>query len=146
MKAVSHIMAETKEVASLLYRVMADDDAVHEAPSESSSEATWQAVSDTMTATAVLEPDSTQPEQAIGSCSSGIDALPLRFQPFLRSLVARNRWPREEVAALAREHQVMLAGAVEAINEWSCEQFGDWLVEEEDNGLVVQTGLLEGAA
>lgn len=142
MEAVSNIMAETREVASLLYRVMADDDAVHEAPSESSSEAAWQAAGDTMTATALLEPDAAQPEQATGSCLSGIDALPSRFQPLLRSLVARNRWSREEASALAREHGVMLAGAVEAINEWSCDQFGDWLVEEEDDGLVVQTNLL----
>jgi uncharacterized tellurite resistance protein B-like protein len=149
MEAVSSIMAETREVASLLYRVMAEDDSAdesaREAPSESSRETGWQPVSDTMTATAICEPDAAQPEQTVGSCLPGIDGLPSRFQPFLRSLVARNRWSREEAAALAREHGVMLAGAVEAINEWSCEQFGDWLVEEEDAGLVVQIGLLGGS-
>lgn len=148
MEAISSIMAETKEVASLLYRVMAEDDggfeAVHEASSEPSTETAWQAASDAMTATAVLEPDAALPEQAVEPSPSCFDGLPSRFQAFLRSLVARDRWTREEAAALAREHKVMLAGAVEAINEWSCGQFGDWLVEEEDDGLVVQTGLIEG--
>ena len=147
MKAVSSIMAETKEVAAILCNVLAEDDNTdedsYEAQPVSSSEAAWQVASETSAATATLEPDAIKPEQTSGERLPGLDGLSSRFQPFLRSLIAKTRWTPEEATALAREHRVMLAGAVEEINEWSHEQFDDWLVEEDD-GLVVQIGLIEG--
>jgi len=143
MEAVSNIMAETKEVASILHRVMSEDNGVDETVSgaPSSSEAAWQTGGEAV-ATATLEPDDTEAEAATEEGVLEVDGLPTRFRPFLRSLIARSRWTHGEAMTLAREHGVMLAGAVEAINEWSCEQHGDWLLEEEDDGLVVQIDLL----
>ena len=47
-------------------------------------------------------------------------------------LITRPRWTEEEIAASADEHQLMAAGALETINEWAFEKFGDALIEEYD--------------
>ncbi|MCY4191676.1 MAG: TerB N-terminal domain-containing protein [Rhodospirillaceae bacterium] len=57
-------------------------------------------------------------------------------------LVTRNQWTEEQVAALADEHQLMVAGALETINEWAYERLGDALIEQYDryevNGNLAQ--------
>lgn len=47
-------------------------------------------------------------------------------------LITRHRWTEDEVAALADEHQLMAAGALETINEWAFGSLGDALVEQYD--------------
>ena len=47
-------------------------------------------------------------------------------------LITRQQWTEEEVAALADEHQLMVAGALETINEWAFESLGDTLIEQYD--------------
>ncbi len=47
-------------------------------------------------------------------------------------LITRPRWTEEEVTASADENQLMAAGALETINEWAFERFGDALIEEYD--------------
>ena len=47
-------------------------------------------------------------------------------------LITRHRWTEEEVAALADDHRLMVAGALETINEWAFENLGDALVDQYD--------------
>jgi hypothetical protein len=46
-------------------------------------------------------------------------------------------WNRRELEQIARQHNVMLSGALEAINEWSLEHCGDWLFQEDGDSLTV---------
>lgn len=36
----------------------------------------------------------------------------------------------------------MLNGAIEAINEWSCDRYGDWLIQE-GNPIVIRLQLIK---
>ena len=57
-------------------------------------------------------------------------------------LITRSQWTEDEFAALTNEHQLMTAGALETINEWAFNRFGDAVIEEYDgyeiNGNVAQ--------
>ena len=145
METVSSIMAETKEVAAILYNVIAEDEEENfsgEARFENASMSVPQPTNK-MTKTAIIEPDTQPRKTTLEESPMGFNELPPRFQPFFCALIENSRWTRKEAAALAHKHGVMLAGTIEAINEWSCEHFDDWLIEE-DNGLIIRVDLLEG--
>ncbi len=76
----------------------------------------------TSSATAVME-------KPIDGRGQGLDD---RFRLFLDAAVARTTWTRQELTAVARQQNIMLNGAIEAINEWSQERFGDWLINDGD--------------
>jgi len=147
MKAISDIMQETKEVSAILREAMAEDEAVDpwsSTPSFTSStpDAVPVTQSDSAAATATLESEE-NPAASQFSHQSGVpDGLPARYLPFFQSAIQRPEWTQDKIKALAQEHGVMLGGAIEAINEWSCEHLGDWLIEEGDP-VTVQVHLLE---
>ncbi len=57
----------------------------------------------------------------------------MKFRPFLAAVLEREVWTPTELRELADKCHVMMSGAVETINEWSSEHYGDWLIEEGDN-------------
>lgn len=67
-----------------------------------------------------------------------LEQLPPRFHPLLTALLERDEWGEDEARDLAREQGVMLAGAVEAINDWAVENFGETLIWDEGDRLVVE--------
>ncbi|HBN76096.1 MAG TPA: hypothetical protein DD473_09805 [Planctomycetaceae bacterium] len=69
------------------------------------------------------------------------DGLPSRFHPFLEKIMTRNEWTRSELDQLAREHSLMLNGTIESINEWSLEVCGDWLIDDQEDRIVVTQNL-----
>lgn len=116
MQAVSRIMSETQQVATILQQAMSVDE------------------------DAEMEPevdDSPQPPVAPPTALSRDErdltsSLPVRFEPFFNAVIDREEWSAADLKSLASEHGVMLNGAVEAINEWSTDEFGDWLINEGD--------------
>jgi hypothetical protein len=76
------------------------------------------------------------------SDASSWDGLEPRFSPLLHALVAREVWSLAEAQGLARQHQVMLAGAIETINEWAYENLGGALIWEDGDQLVVEHSLI----
>ena len=58
---------------------------------------------------------------------SGLDA---RHSAFLGELLMQPHWDQDEYETLARQFQLMPAGAVEILNEWSLDRFDDLLLEE----------------
>ncbi len=60
-----------------------------------------------------------------------------RYAPFWKALRARPSWRREEAVVLAREHGLMLDGAIEAINEWALENVSAPLIDESDGVLMI---------
>ena len=111
---VSAVMADTVRVSQVLGDIFADEDDDDE-----------EVVDDTVPATDDRFSGLDAPHRAVASV-----------------LLTRPRWTEEEVAALADQHQLMAAGALETLNEWAFERFGDALVEEYDgyetNGDVAQ--------
>jgi hypothetical protein len=64
------------------------------------------------------------------------DGLDARYKGFLTELLTRPEWPRPELDMLARSHELMTDGALEAINEWAFDRHGDALVEDGDPATI----------
>ncbi|MPM91882.1 hypothetical protein SDC9_139016 [bioreactor metagenome] len=70
-----------------------------------------------------------------------LQSLDAQFHAIAQRLASRDRWPRNEFDALAREHQLMPLSVFDGINEWSDQQLGDFLLEGEDS-ITVHRALL----
>jgi len=126
-EAISAILAETREVAFLLATAMSEG-SEDEAPLP-------------MIATAVVTVERPSGEPIVFTTGSGTPGeVPARYGPFLAALRARPEWRRDEAVALAREHKVMLDGAIEAINDWALEAGLPPLIDETDGVLLIDLG------
>lgn len=131
LDAVSKIMAETSQVATLLRDAMADgDDEIDDEHDRESSEDVAEADNENTA-------DSDFAEK-----SEGFDGLDARYAPLLQAVLQQESWTPADFRTLADQHGLMLSGAVEAINEWSMDKCGDWLIEEGDP-FVIHVNLLE---
>jgi uncharacterized tellurite resistance protein B-like protein len=70
------------------------------------------------------------------------NGLDPRYQSVVAELLSRAIWTVEDFGALARKHNVMPAGMLEAINTWSDENYGDFLIEGSER-YTVNRSLLE---
>ena len=124
LQAVSAIMSETSQVATLLRDAMRDDE---DEPIEPMSKEVDSPLAQRNTSSSPVEEPEPSPESEIDN-----EELDARYQPFLENVLRRSEWPSAELRSLADEHKLMLSGAIEAINEWSTDRYGDWLIEEGD--------------
>ena len=69
-------------------------------------------------------------EEAGEDINSGFPGLDAQHATFLDELLTRPRWDEAEFSTLAGQFRLMQAGALETLNEWSFERFGDVLIEE----------------
>jgi hypothetical protein len=67
------------------------------------------------------------------------DGLEQRQCAFLGELLTRREWPRQDVDTLARSFSLMTDGAIEAINEWAFERYGDAIIEDSEPMIVNRT-------
>lgn len=81
----------------------------------------------------IFRDDEPEDEQEIledtGDVFSGLDA---QHAAFLGELLTRSYWEEAEFATLAGQFRLMQSGALETVNEWSFERFGDVLIEEHE--------------
>lgn len=70
--------------------------------------------------------------------------VPSRYQAFCSKLATQSRWNIRVAQELARSEGLMFSAAIETINEWSTDAFGDWLIEEVEPDLIVHLTLIEG--
>jgi uncharacterized tellurite resistance protein B-like protein len=108
--AIDAILAETREVASILSEVLGEDD---EEPTEHSP--SLGAV-----AKHAVEPI------ADGTWST----LDSRYHDVLRELLTRPVWTLAEVRAVVSKARLMPGAVLETVNAWSDERFGDFVIEE----------------
>ena len=105
---IASVMANTERVSSILGAIFQEDE-----PEEEMAEAM----------------------EDVGHGFTGLDA---RHSAFLGELLVQPHWEQDEYETLARQFQLMPAGAVETLNEWSWDHFDDRLLElEEDQGLAI---------
>ena len=69
-------------------------------------------------------------EETREDSSSGFPGLDAQHAAFLGELLTRPHWDEVEFVTLAGRFRLMQAGALETLNEWSFERFGDVLIEE----------------
>jgi len=111
---LKHIGESTRRVSDMLSRVFTEDEEANE-------------VRQPEMATHVSPP-------AAGDAGDppAFEGLEVRFKGFLAELLTRAAWSRAELDMLARAHELMTDGALEAINEWAFDRHGDALVEDGD--------------
>ena len=97
---IASVMANTERVSSILGAIFQEDE-----PEEEMAEAM----------------------EDVGHGFAGLDA---RHSAFLGELLVQPHWEQDEYETLARQFQLMPAGAVETLNEWSLDHFDDLLLEE----------------
>jgi len=136
--AVTKIMAETQKVAELLRNAMADED----------EDDQTELIDSLGITNPPAEPTSNNHIGSIANdsrTSDSLDQLDARYRPLLESLLTQDEWAPAEARKFADEHGLMLNGAIEAINEWSTDNFGDWLIEEGDSFTIHKQILQETA-
>lgn len=97
---VAELMADTARVSTVLGEIFSNDD-----------------------------PEDVSPDIHEG-VDSGFKGLDAQHAAFLGALLARPQWDEVQFTALAGQFRLMHAGALETLNEWCFERFGDVLVEE----------------
>ena len=97
---VASVMANTERVSAILEEIFQDDEP-EEVPAED------------------VEPTATD-----------FDGLDAKHAAFLGELLLRSHWEEDEYRTLASQFGLMPAGAIETLNEWSLDNFGDLLIEE----------------
>jgi tellurite resistance protein len=117
--AIASIMAETREVATMLAAVLGG---THE--DEPSPAGSPTAISSSEPRHAPERP--LPPELAIAATT-----LDPRYHWALSELVTKAQWNAAEVQALGARLKLMPGGLMEVINAWSDEHLGDYLIEEQ---------------
>lgn len=107
MARIEALQRETAQVSALLSKVFADEG--------------------TTSIETLEEREETQP--VADACLLGLDA---EHSIFLRLLLTRPSWSRQDLADAAADMELMLDGALERINEASFEQFDEALIDGDD--------------
>ncbi|PKO49181.1 MAG: Tellurite resistance protein TerB [Betaproteobacteria bacterium HGW-Betaproteobacteria-4] len=105
---IAQLQKETEAVSALLANVFAE-----EAPVEAAA-------------------DEVAPAEALLAAESGVLGLDHDHSAFLRRLIGRHVWPRDELADIAADMELMLDGALEHINEIILDSFEAPLAEGDD--------------
>ncbi|RTV63361.1 TerB N-terminal domain-containing protein [Pseudomonas aeruginosa] len=88
------------------------------------------------------EPEEVAVEETIVEDTSAICGLDADHSAFLRVLVSRTEWAREELEAVAGDMELMLDGALEQINDMAFEHF-DMPVTEGDDPFEINPEIME---
>jgi uncharacterized tellurite resistance protein B-like protein len=140
---IRRIREETRHVQDLLHDVITNPfDGSDESLVVQNVDASEEPIEELVSVEAVITKDQTS--QLVDQClDSRFSTVPSRYQSFCLKLAAQNRWDMREAQELARSEGLMFSAALETINEWSTDAFGDWLIEEADTDLIVHLTLLE---
>jgi hypothetical protein len=103
---IAQLQRESEQVSALLAQVFVDD--------------------------LPAEPEEIAVEEAAVEDTSAICGLDADHSAFLRVLVSRTEWAREELEAVAGDMELMLDGALEQINDMAFEHFDMPVTEGED--------------
>jgi uncharacterized tellurite resistance protein B-like protein len=140
---IRRIREETRHVQDLLHDVISNSfDGSDELLAVQNIDAADEPLEEFASDEAVFATDQTS--QMADQCfDSRFVTVPNRYQAFCSKLATQNRWNMRAAQELARSEGLMFSAALETINEWSTDAFGDWLIEEADTDLIVHLELLE---
>jgi tellurite resistance protein len=152
LELIRKMREETAQLQGLLNEVLNPNaaelpevDDVREAATGASQPPTTNDAIDSVGADSVATSDMrrTPTIEHISSSSVSPHDAPQQYRKFLERLIARSRWTRVDLAALAREQGVMLNAAVEVLNEWTVETVEELLIEESGEEMIVHREYLE---
>jgi uncharacterized tellurite resistance protein B-like protein len=118
MSRVAVIMQETNEVIDILSTVMTDEEGDTQIESHAGVRPQINAADKQM--------------EAVASTPTWLSSLDCKYQPVFQKLMERDLWNRPDFDALIKSFCLMPLGARDAINQWSDENLGDFLLEGED--------------
>ena len=52
---------------------------------------------------------------------------------FIKIIIEKNTWTKQELLNIIKDKTIMISSVIDEINEWSNEQYGDFLLEEENS-------------
>ena len=78
----------------------------------------------------IFAADTAEEELADGAAPSILAGLDEKHSALIRDIITRRHWTEEEFAELAGRHGLMVAGALETVNEWSFGVYDDALLDE----------------
>lgn len=131
---IAAITRETSEVVQLLASVLTDESNSSHPAALAAAPVVSPANVGTPAAPAI-RPTETAPITVTQSRWS-FEGLPEQYQAIATALCERSEWTVTEFNALARQHHLLPDGAKEAINAWSDEALGDFLIEDADPVIV----------
>ncbi|WP_323946956.1 tellurite resistance TerB family protein [Aeromonas hydrophila] len=129
MARVAQLKQETSQVTAMLASVFTENDGEHDdihQPQQAKTE---------------VSSDQADEPTTLGDTSS-LFGLDDDLSQFLRALIARPEWARDDLSALANTMGLMLDGALEQINEVMLDHFDEMLIEGDDT-IELNTDLLE---
>jgi hypothetical protein len=127
---IAAISRETSEVVRILSAVMTEDPGAGEVVTASR---------------APMVVTTPAPHATPVQCPWDLAGLDPRFHGVAVELFARVQWPMAEFAALVDRHHLMPAGVIDALNSWSDEHLGDFVLEGDDP-ITIRSDLLKPAA
>lgn len=74
--------------------------------------------------------DSDEAEVADGAVPSVLAGLDKKHSALIREIITRRHWSEDDFAELAGRHGLMVAGALETVNEWSFGVYDEALLDE----------------
>jgi tellurite resistance protein len=133
MTRVAAISAETHEVIGLLAKAMSEDE-TDESPAVAASPTARPALTKACSASesAASSPAPLAVDNIAVDSSAALEGLDAKFHRIVKQLAVRDSWSRSDFDAVAREHQLMSLSVIDALNEWSDQYLGDFLLEGED--------------
>lgn len=97
-----------------------------------------------------LAPSTPQKAPEVPLFHNTCDGLDARYGAFVTDLISRAQWSRSDLDTLARSFALMTDGALEAINEWAIDRYGDALLEEGEpmtvNATIIKQLRIRGVA
>jgi uncharacterized tellurite resistance protein B-like protein len=114
--AIAAKLAETREVARML--------------------------ADAMNADVVEETPAAHETVAVPTQPAGDAGVPTPIAAFYQQVISQPAWTRDELAAVARSHGLMLARAVESVNDWSTDHHGGPLLYEDGDQITLESAYL----
>ncbi|TAJ43982.1 tellurite resistance TerB family protein [Methanofollis fontis] len=72
----------------------------------------------------------------------GIEGLQSRYVPILEELLTTEVWTRDEFIRLVQCHHCMPQATIEAINVWSEEHLGDFILEDDEGSVIVDQSMI----
>ncbi|MDQ1261523.1 MAG: Tellurite resistance protein TerB [Euryarchaeota archaeon] len=131
-EALTRIMAETAEVSRILGQALCEteskideSDAVDRVKPSAAPEAVTYTINSSL-------PFSTEQ----------LAALDKRYYAPLAEIMKEQVWSSDDLAKLAKRHQLMRTGMLDTINSWAYDSLGDEILFEEDNMYKVNQSLV----
>jgi hypothetical protein len=131
-EALARIMAETAEVSRILGQALCEteskideSDAVDRVKPSAAPEAVTYTINSSL-------PFSTEQ----------LAALDKRYYAPLAEIMKEQVWSSDDLAKLAKRHQLMRTGMLDTINSWAYDSLGDEILFEEDNMYKVNQSLV----